>query len=117
MLDIGSLTVDTTTEEIEKNDPLLKLTQKIVSEGGRCGMVTLLLGLLRHIVNKFGIPVTSLSSTSVGRGSKFNDRCEQLWRTWDGQDDDEEYKLTLKLQHDPQHPNYNHRLGEMTVEG
>lgn len=115
VLDIGSLTVDTTTEEVFKNDPKVELREKIVSEGGRCGTVTLHLQLLEFIRAKFDLVETDLPQTLVGRGTAFHNECEKILRAFTGNEDDTASTLRLKLPDSIEHEDYDPTYEEITL--
>lgn len=116
VLDIGSLTVDTTTEEIVSNDPRVQLSEKIVSEGGRCGTVTFHLHLLEFIQKKFGLSAEDLPQSLVGRGTPFHDECEAVMRTFVGNIADGATNLSLRLPDAVTHEDYDSAFGEITLQ-
>ena len=114
-MDVGALTIDSTTEEVKENDPNLRLDEKIVSEGGRCGMVTLFLGLLKYVVLKYNIHPTQINKDNVGRGTEFYESCDQVWRVYNGEDNDNTHILVLRLEGIPEHAEYDPLYGEMEI--
>lgn len=116
VLDIGSLTVDTTTERVMKNDPTLQLKEEIVSAGGRCGTIALHLGMLRAVIEKFNIPVSALSPQSVGRGTDFFDDCEVILSMFRSSADDDDIRLRLPLGLETEMSDYDEQTKEVTLQ-
>lgn len=115
VLDIGSLTVDTTTEEVVSNDPRVRLSEKIVSEGGRCGTVALHTHLLQCIQNKFGVTASDLPPALVGRATHFHNECEKVLRMFTGNGADAATTLPLKLPVGVVHEDYDADFHEITL--
>lgn len=107
--------MDTTTEEVASNDPRVQLNEKLVPEGGRCGIVTLHLHLLECILNKFGIAASDLPPTLVARGTSFHDECERVLRTYNGDESGTESNLLIKLPDSVMHDDYDRDFHEITL--
>ncbi|KAK5941345.1 hypothetical protein PMZ80_006623 [Knufia obscura] len=116
VLDIGSLTTDTTTESIIENDPLLRLKEEIVSAGGRCGTIALHLGMLKAVVNKFHISVADLSPQIVGRGTEFFDQCETTLSNFEHSEYDDDIRLSLTLDADVDMDDYDPESEEVMLQ-
>lgn len=116
VLDIGSLTVDTTTERVMKNDPTLQLKEEIVSAGGRCGTIALHLGILKAVMEKFDIPVSALSPQLVGRGTEFFDDCESILSSFGSSEYDDDLRLRLTLDPETEISDYDEEAEEVILQ-
>lgn len=110
------MTVDTTTEEVIDNDPTLSLSERLRSEGGRCGTVTLHLLLLRAIAAKFGIAEHYFTPELVGRGSNFHDDCETELENFGGEDVGEPCTFRLTLDEEIDHDDYDEGNETITMQ-
>ncbi|KAK5077778.1 mtDNA inheritance, partitioning of the mitochondrial organelle [Exophiala xenobiotica] len=116
VLDIGSLTIDTTTERVIKNDPTLQLKEEIVSAGGRCGTIALHLGILKAVIEKFDIPVSALSPQLVGRGTEFFDNCETILSSFGSSEYDDDLRLRLTLDPETEFLDYDEEAEEVILQ-
>jgi len=116
VLDIGSLTVDTTTERIVENDPALQLKEEIVSAGGRCGTIALHLGILKAVVEKFNVPVSALSPQLVGRGTDFFNDCEDVLSAFGNGEYDDDIRLRLTLNSETEMADYDQESEEVILQ-
>lgn len=110
------MTVDTTTEEIVDNDPTLSLSERLRSEGGRCGTVTLHLLLLRAIAVKFGFSEDYYTPQLVGRGSNFHDDCETELEAFGSAGAGDECTVRLALDPAPDHDDYDDESETITMQ-
>lgn len=111
------MTVDATTLTILQNDPSLKLSEACVSQGGRCGTVTLQCQILDILAKKLGVTFTSLPESSTRRGTSFQlDLEDSLERFTDTQLDSIS-RLRLQLPEGFEHDDYDAESGEIILHG
>lgn len=114
MLDIGGLTIDSATFHLKAGDPHLKLDQVCVSEGGKCGGITIFCRFYELCTQWLGVAFTDLSPNQIGAGSEFLKDFENEIRRFDGKNLDKKLRLTLAMDiEDREH----YRMGEVVYTG
>ena len=114
MLDIGGLTQDSATFFIKAGDPHLKLDQVCVSEGGKCGGVTIFCRFYTLCTKWFGTTFTDLPQNQIGAGSKFDKDFESEIRRFDGKNLNKYARIPLALDIEDQD---HYRMGEIVFDG
>lgn len=113
--DIGGLTCDIATVRIKSNDPRLRLEEKFISVGGRCGTVAMYCRVYEKFADKFGAAFTDLPDLLLDRRSVFFEAYERVVCTFDGEDLHRKHRLPLTLHSNTEHPDYKPDTKEVII--